>query len=67
MVEDRLGAGAEGLAIPVRLAALQLAEAALAPVRGWLTAEAPCTAEALAASLCRSGAALRASLGDSIV
>src|SRR4051794_675034 len=60
MVEQRLGE--PELAIPRRLAALQLAEAALAPLRGWVTAEAPCTPQALAASLCRSGRALRAAL-----
>ena len=62
MVEDRLAAEDTALAIPVRLAARQLADAALAPIRGWLAAEAPCPADTLAASLCRSGAALRASL-----
>lgn len=60
MVEERLGE--EALAIPARLAALQLAEAALAPLRGWVTAEAPCTPEALAAAICRSGRALREGL-----
>lgn len=60
MIEERL----EGrtLAIPVRLAALQLAEAAFAPVRGWMAAEAPCSPEALAAAICRCGAAIVASL-----
>ena len=63
LVEDRLrGAGAE-FEIPLRLAALQLATAALAPVRGWVLAEAPCTAAVLARSLCRSGRALTAGLG----
>src|SRR5437762_2745768 len=47
MIEDRLGDEAEAMAIPARLAALQLADAALAPLRGWVTAEAPCTPEAL--------------------
>jgi AcrR family transcriptional regulator len=62
MVEDRLR-GAEGaLAIPLRLAALQLAEAALAPIRGWVTAEAPCTAQALAGAICRCGEAMREGL-----
>lgn len=62
MVEERLEEAQ--LAIPTRLAALQLAEAALAPIRGWVTAEAPCTAEALAVAICRSGAALRAALAS---
>jgi AcrR family transcriptional regulator len=60
MVEERLGDAV--LAIPLRLAAIQLAEAALAPIRGWVTAEAPCTAEALAGALCRSGRAMREAL-----
>jgi AcrR family transcriptional regulator len=61
MVEERLGA--EPLAIPARLAALQFAEAALAPIRGWVTAEAPCAAEALAGAICRCGEAMRRELG----
>jgi AcrR family transcriptional regulator len=60
MIEARLGEGP--LALPSRLAALQLAEAALAPLRGWVAAEAPCAAAAMAGALCRSGRALRASL-----
>jgi hypothetical protein len=42
---------------------VQLAEAALAPVRAWVAGEAPCSAEALAHSLCRTGAQLSAALG----
>ncbi|MDF7777749.1 hypothetical protein P1X14_21010, partial [Sphingomonas sp. AOB5] len=55
MVEERL----EGrdLAIPLRLAALQLAEAALGPIRGWVQAEAPCSPEALAGAIVRGGEA----------
>ena len=60
MVEERLGG--QAMAIPARLAALQLAEAALAPVRGWVTAEAPSTPEALAGAICRCGRAMRAEL-----
>jgi AcrR family transcriptional regulator len=56
MVEARLGDGE--LALPRRLAAHQLAAAMLAPLRGWLHAEAPCEAPALAQALCRSGEAL---------
>jgi AcrR family transcriptional regulator len=62
MVEERLEGEADKLAIPPRLAALQLAEAALAPIRGWVTAEAPCAAEALAGAICRCGRALREAL-----
>lgn len=62
MVEERLKDREDQLAIPLRLAALQLAEAALAPIRGWVTAEAPCAAQDLAGAICRGGLALRASL-----
>ena len=59
LIEARL----EGeLALAPRLAARQLADAALAPVRAWLLGEASATSAALAESLCRSGAALAASL-----
>lgn len=60
MIEERLGE--TPLAIPAKLAAAQLAEAALGPIRGWLLAEAPCTPEALAGAICRCGAAMVASL-----
>ena len=59
LVEERIEAP---LAIPERLAAWQLAGAALAPVRAWLLGEAPSTPGELAESVCRSGAALVASL-----
>jgi AcrR family transcriptional regulator len=62
MIEDRLRDQADAMAIPLRLAALQLADAALAPVRGWVIAEASCTPEALAGALCRCGRAMRAAL-----
>ena len=62
MIEQRLGD--TPLAIPTRLAAAQLAEASLAPIRGWVLAEAPCTPEALAAAICRCGAAMVASLAE---
>jgi AcrR family transcriptional regulator len=60
MVEERLDGRA--LTIPLKLAALQLAEAALAPVRGWMAAEAPCSADALAQAICGCGAAMVGSL-----
>jgi AcrR family transcriptional regulator len=60
MVAERLPGAA--LAIPPELAAAQLAEAALAPLRGWIRADAPAKAAALAESLCRTGAALREAL-----
>ena len=62
MIEARIAAAGDPTAIPLKLASLQLAEAALAPIRGWVTAEASCTAEALATALCGAGRALRAQL-----
>ena len=53
MVEARLDG--QALAVPLRLASLQLAEAALAPIKAWVAGEAPCSAQTLAASLCRTG------------
>ena len=62
LVEARLAARGVETLIPRRMAAVQLAEAALAPVRAWLTAEASCTPEALARSLCATGRHLAAAL-----
>ena len=62
MIEERLRDEEERLAIPLRLASLQLAEAALAPIRFWVTAEAPCAAEDLAGAICRCGRAMRGAL-----
>ena len=62
LVEARLAARGAETAIARRIAAVQLAEAALAPVRAWVSGEAPCSAEALADSLCRTGAELTAAL-----
>ena len=64
MVEARLRDGPDGLAIPPRLAAMQLAEAALAPIRGWVTGEAPCAPDALAGAICRCGRAMRDALAS---
>jgi len=60
MIEERLADCT--LTIPTRLAALQLAEAALAPIRGWVTAEAPCSPEALARAIFGCGAAMLVAL-----
>jgi AcrR family transcriptional regulator len=60
MVAERLE-GAD-LIVPPTLAAAQLAEAVLAPLRAWLRGEAPAKAGVMAGSLCRTGAALRAAL-----
>ena len=62
MIEERLEDEADAMAVPLRLASLQLADAALAPIRAWVTAEASCTPGALAGALCRCGRALRAAL-----
>jgi hypothetical protein len=45
------------LIIPVRLAAIQLAEGLLAPTAAWLTGDAQCSAEALALALRRTATA----------
>lgn len=62
MIEERLSDAA--LSIPTRLAAMQLAESALAPIAGWVTAEAPCTPEALANAIHRCGEAIVAGLAS---
>jgi AcrR family transcriptional regulator len=63
MVAERLGP--DPLALPAPLAARQLSEAALAPIRGWITAEAPCTPDALAGAICSGCAALLGALRTS--
>lgn len=63
LLADLVEARVEGeFAIPRRLVAVQLAETAFAPVRAWLTAEAPCPPDALARSICAAAAAVLASL-----
>lgn len=62
MVEARLREQGAALIIPPPLAALQLAEAALAPIRGWVAGRAPSMPDALALAVCRSGAQLVAAL-----
>jgi len=62
MVEARLDGRATS--VPMRLASLQLAAAALGPIKAWVAGEAPCTAEALAASLCRTGERLVEGLAE---
>jgi len=53
---DRLR-GPDGFIIPVRLAAIQLAEGMLAPVTAWLVGESHCSAEALALALRKTSTA----------
>lgn len=60
MVAERLAGAA--LRLPIEIAAAQLAEAALAPLRAWTRGEAPASPAAMAESLNRTGAALRAAL-----
>lgn len=62
MVEERLAAAGAEFAVPLRLASLQLAEAALAPIRAWIMGAAPCTPEALAGAIFRSAEAQRGAL-----
>jgi hypothetical protein len=62
MIAERLAANGVEPMLPMPIAAGQLAAAALSPLRSWMRAEAPCTPDALAASLCRSGAALTTAL-----
>jgi AcrR family transcriptional regulator len=64
MVTERLGQTDLKPAIPLPLASLQLAEAALAPVLAWMRGEAAATPDALARSLCRSSAALVEALAE---
>ena len=59
MVEERLP---DRLRMPRRLAARQLAGAALSPVTAWLNGEAPCAAETLARSICATGKAMAEAL-----
>ena len=59
MVQERLD---PPFAIATELVASQLCAAALGLIRSWSMAEAPATAEALAAALCRSSEALIVSL-----
>jgi AcrR family transcriptional regulator len=66
LIEKQLTAGGlsrrGALILPVRLAAVQLAEILLAPVIAWLMGESRCTAAVLAASLDRVAAAALAAL-----
>jgi AcrR family transcriptional regulator len=62
LIEERLRAQIParraGFAVPVRLAAIQLAEALFAPIAAWLAAESVCSAARLAAALRQSALAL---------
>lgn len=58
MIEERLNAREIALSIPLPLASRQLADAALAPIRGWVAADAPCAPRPLAEAICRCGEAM---------
>jgi AcrR family transcriptional regulator len=62
MIEARLDSREAALSIPNRLAARQLAEAALAPIGAWVMAEASCSPAALAKAIAASSAAMLAAL-----
>ena len=62
MIEARIAASPE---LPARLAARQLAAAALAPVLAWVQGEAPCDPARLARAICASGRAMAEALGVS--
>jgi hypothetical protein len=61
MVLDRLPPGTTA-AVPMRLAALQLAGAELALIRAWLAGEAHCESPTLARAICVTAESLRGSL-----
>jgi AcrR family transcriptional regulator len=58
LVEERLRRERAVLALPRKLAAIQLAEALFAPVAAWLTAVGPCSVPQLARGLRRAAQAL---------
>ncbi|HEX8639555.1 MAG TPA: TetR/AcrR family transcriptional regulator [Allosphingosinicella sp.] len=55
MVAARLQRRQIALVMPLRLAALQLAHAAMGPLAAWVGGEASCRSSTLAAGLCRGG------------
>ncbi|HEV2866779.1 MAG TPA: hypothetical protein VGX37_09700 [Allosphingosinicella sp.] len=62
MVAARLQRRQIALVLPLRLAALQLAYAAIGPLRAWVGGEASCRSATLAQSICRCGDELVESL-----
>lgn len=61
MLEERLSDCGTPV-IPMRLAAVQLAEAPMALIRSWISAEGSCTPERLAQTICETSARLRSGL-----
>jgi AcrR family transcriptional regulator len=62
LIEERLRHERTPLALPRRLAAIQLAEALFAPLAAWLTSACACSVPQLARGLRRGALALRATL-----
>ena len=62
MIDERLDADDE-LAIPRRLATMQIAEAMLGSIRLWIVGEVAASSEALARSLFETASAMRGALG----
>lgn len=61
MIDERVETG-DDLAIPRRVATMQIAEAMLGPIRLWIVGEFAATSQSLAASLFATAAAMRGSL-----
>ena len=62
MIEERVAAS-NSLAIPLRLATMQIAEAMLGPIRLWIVGEFAVTSSVLASSLFETASAMRSTLG----
>ncbi|WDI33086.1 TetR/AcrR family transcriptional regulator [Hyphococcus flavus] len=61
-IEERLEASGQDSVLPRKLASMQIAESALAVIRGWIGAEASCDVETLAISITRTTNDLRHSI-----
>lgn len=59
MIEARLRQDPIETYLPTTLAALQLAELALGPIRGWIVGYASCTPESLAQAIMVAGIRMR--------
>lgn len=55
LIAERLKEDGRGSTLPLPLAARQLAEAALGPLKPWIAGESPCPVPVLADALCRLG------------
>ncbi len=64
LIEQRLSRSRDRLIIPLRLAALQIAEGELGLVRGWLEGEAPCEPGVLAEAIRKSATGMLGGLGS---